>query len=225
MISVRKLAAAAVGLSMLAGAASATTIITTYTGTVSGNDTDGLFGAKGASLAGDTFTSVYTTTTGGTEYHTTTPTFEEVVGGAGYGAGHSSPVSAVFTLSQGSVVLGTYSIDGSDDGDMFVSTGSSSGTIFDFAESPSDYVINTVGSGVSAFVPSASVAATVSYTLTGDDHTSGTFGYGSTTLTLATQKVTSGVQTGVPEPATWALLIAGFGGVGVMLRRRRVATA
>jgi hypothetical protein len=28
---------------------------------------------------------------------------------------------------------------------------------------------------------------------------------------------------GVPEPATWALLIAGFGSVGVALRRSRAA--
>lgn len=30
---------------------------------------------------------------------------------------------------------------------------------------------------------------------------------------------------GVPEPATWAMMIAGFGGMGVMLRRRRAALA
>ncbi|MBX3482245.1 PEPxxWA-CTERM sorting domain-containing protein [Phenylobacterium sp.] len=30
---------------------------------------------------------------------------------------------------------------------------------------------------------------------------------------------------GVPEPASWALMILGFGGVGAMMRRRRVATA
>ena len=33
---------------------------------------------------------------------------------------------------------------------------------------------------------------------------------------------------GVPEPATWGLMIAGFGGVGAVLRRRRpsvIATA
>jgi len=29
----------------------------------------------------------------------------------------------------------------------------------------------------------------------------------------------------VPEPASWALMIAGFGGAGLMLRRRRVAAA
>jgi hypothetical protein len=34
--------------------------------------------------------------------------------------------------------------------------------------------------------------------------------------------VTSG---GVPEPAAWSLMLAGFGGLGAMLRRRRPALA
>jgi len=29
----------------------------------------------------------------------------------------------------------------------------------------------------------------------------------------------------VPEPATWGLMIVGFGGLGVMLRRKRQAIA
>jgi hypothetical protein len=33
----------------------------------------------------------------------------------------------------------------------------------------------------------------------------------------------NGIGGGVPEPASWALMIAGFGGVGAVLRRRRVA--
>ena len=33
------------------------------------------------------------------------------------------------------------------------------------------------------------------------------------------------VPGGVPEPATWALMIAGFGGAGVLLRRRRALSA
>ena len=32
-------------------------------------------------------------------------------------------------------------------------------------------------------------------------------------------------QPGVPEPTTWAMLIAGFGLVGATLRRRRMAAA
>jgi hypothetical protein len=34
-----------------------------------------------------------------------------------------------------------------------------------------------------------------------------------------------GTDTGVPEPATWALMILGFGGAGATLRRRRAAVA
>ncbi|HEX7947292.1 MAG TPA: PEPxxWA-CTERM sorting domain-containing protein, partial [Phenylobacterium sp.] len=30
---------------------------------------------------------------------------------------------------------------------------------------------------------------------------------------------------GVPEPATWAMMILGFGGIGAVLRRRRVLGA
>jgi hypothetical protein len=33
------------------------------------------------------------------------------------------------------------------------------------------------------------------------------------------------VSAGVPEPATWAMMILGFGGIGATLRRRRLATA
>jgi hypothetical protein len=40
------------------------------------------------------------------------------------------------------------------------------------------------------------------------------------TLTPKTLTVTSDAPSGVPEPATWALMIAGFGGAGAALRRR-----
>ncbi|MEW5687395.1 MAG: PEPxxWA-CTERM sorting domain-containing protein [Pseudomonadota bacterium] len=35
----------------------------------------------------------------------------------------------------------------------------------------------------------------------------------------------SGIAVGVPEPATWAMMILGFGGVGATLRRRRASAA
>jgi hypothetical protein len=34
-----------------------------------------------------------------------------------------------------------------------------------------------------------------------------------------------GAGAGIPEPATWTVLIVGFGGAGAMLRRRRAAAA
>jgi hypothetical protein len=35
----------------------------------------------------------------------------------------------------------------------------------------------------------------------------------------------AGIEVGVPEPATWAMLLVGFAGLGVMLRRRRAIAA
>lgn len=47
-----------------------------------------------------------------------------------------------------------------------------------------------------------------------------------TTEDVAVGQIRLGAVTGVvPEPASWALMITGFGGVGAMMRRRRVALA
>lgn len=40
-----------------------------------------------------------------------------------------------------------------------------------------------------------------------------------------TVTITSGAVAAVPEPASWALMVAGFGAAGMMVRRRRVAFA
>jgi len=61
-------------------------------------------------------------------------------------------------------------------------------------------------------------------------------GTGSDTLTIESRNdpseqgiddisVTAAVRGGVPEPATWALLLSGFFGAGALLRRRRGAMA
>jgi hypothetical protein len=46
-----------------------------------------------------------------------------------------------------------------------------------------------------------------------------------TTYNVAARDAFRPTTPGVPEPATWALMIAGFGGAGAMLRRRRTAVA
>lgn len=40
----------------------------------------------------------------------------------------------------------------------------------------------------------------------------------------ATQIVSGQIQAAVPEPGTWAMMLIGFGGMGLALRRRRSAT-
>jgi hypothetical protein len=47
-----------------------------------------------------------------------------------------------------------------------------------------------------------------------------TFDY-TTTLTDTPLSQTLGQAGGVPEPASWALLLLGFGGIGAQLRRRK----
>ena len=59
------------------------------------------------------------------------------------------------------------------------------------------------------------------------------FGFtGGTGLSYSTQDITNWtldgatpIMAGVPEPASWTLMIAGFGGMGAVLRRRRAALA
>jgi hypothetical protein len=47
----------------------------------------------------------------------------------------------------------------------------------------------------------------------------------SSTYNVAARDAFEQIQNAVPEPATWGLMIMGFGGVGAVLRRRRAATA
>jgi hypothetical protein len=60
------------------------------------------------------------------------------------------------------------------------------------------------------------------------------FGAGDFRQTLANGSIVTGpagftldtnTNNGVPEPGTWALMITGFGGVGALMRRRRMALA
>ncbi|HEX3366616.1 PEPxxWA-CTERM sorting domain-containing protein [Phenylobacterium sp.] len=45
------------------------------------------------------------------------------------------------------------------------------------------------------------------------------------TYNVAARDAFTEIQNAVPEPATWGLMILGFGGVGAVLRRRRAAVA
>lgn len=75
--------------------------------------------------------------------------------------------------------------------------------------------INGVGSSTSSnFTELLAAGSTVDFAVGSGGNG---YDYDSTLLT--------GTVTSLPEPASWALMIAGFGMVGVAVRRRRYATA
>ena len=76
-------------------AASATTVMEVFTGTVSGNDYSGLFGAPGTSLNGAQFSATYIFNT---SLGTVTPDHTEVYGGSITGALFYPPAVRAPTL-------------------------------------------------------------------------------------------------------------------------------
>jgi hypothetical protein len=49
--------------------------------------------------------------------------------------------------------------------------------------------------------------------------------YGEPTLAITTGDIDVTITDSVPEPATWAMMIGGFGAIGATMRRRKRATA
>ncbi|MEW5687847.1 MAG: PEPxxWA-CTERM sorting domain-containing protein [Pseudomonadota bacterium] len=219
-------AVCAIGLGALAGQARADIYHLTQTGTIaSGFDTQGLFGVTGADLTGRTYSVTLTFDPGLLEFNAVNdPGFqlwsylgatgiaEITIDGASYSYANGNPygfsyisakieppvppgwsyaVSSTLSGAGGSIALGYFS------------------------------AANFAGSlGLAAF----------DYTLTDADRafigTEPNYWEGSD-FKLAfrpdTYSLTSepGSLAGVPEPASWALMITGFGGAGAMLRRRR----
>jgi hypothetical protein len=208
-----------------AGAAGAAIVISTYTGTVaSGTD------LSGANLTGDTFTAVYTT-------DTTTPALQEsdathtaIYGGAAFGV--PSPASATITFSNGSSASfsGLWDAEAAQGlNDPFLGY-----QIYNLSEdtSGSSYLDSQIYSTTHAFTTSANYASPFSYTVdpafdsfTGDGSilNIGDIEGGGWDSILAIDSVSVTVDGvgAVPEPATWAMVLVGFFGLGAVLRDAR----
>ena len=222
----------------IAQPAAATTILITYTGTVKdGFDAVGLFGDPGT-LTNDSFTSVYTLTypTPGAAETTSTPGMHEIYGGTGYNQPLTSPLSGQLTINGHTV-----SFDGKISGDHSLFspayfTGNYNGNfseIFDRVYSDSNtYLTNTVRSASGDnFISSLNFADTLNHTVTSSDDAYGYFqlpsdGEGFSAYAHFVNSAVS-VQSisAVPEPATWGMMIFGFGIAGATLRARRRETA
>lgn len=232
-----------------AAPAEAATYIITYQGTVANStDATGVFGGSGNSLDGLSFTAVYTLTaplpgaitTGG-------PTFSyaQIYGGSLYGA--PGPLSGTLTINGWTqAVAGDYFSTAVQINDL--NPGSDVDEVTHHVESRDsdtsdgnfhlNYFDTTIYSRVNSFLSIADYTAPLNYSTQPGDVGGGYFrfeGYSDfganayyavgnlkpTSVTIALAPDTGAV----PEPATWAMMIAGFGMVGSAMRRRRVSAA
>jgi hypothetical protein len=223
-------AVAAAGL-LAAMPAAAVVKIAKYTGTVAnGYDTTGVFGAPNTDLTGYSWVATYTYDRSlGFYQFTDGVSYDYSYGGPGYGVVGSPVLSSTITINgvtkslpgawAGYVYTGTspfvqhYAQDYSDDGITYTSNYNNNYT----------YPAGAPASLDQNFGP---VAATGSYGYTQWY----TYDYVTSTqieaayANMGSDAVYS-VGNAVPEPASWALMIAGFGMVGGTLRRRRGVTA
>lgn len=209
----RAAAVASVAISLFSTTASAAVVVETFTGTVSGNDVSGLFGAKGAILS-TTFTTTYVIDTSllGAK-QTNDPNGIGTYGGSLYSA--SSPVSSAtitingITLSEGTSFYSEHFIDPATG--AFLATG--------YAEDGTGSILYNIVANADPSAPHlTSLDTPFSYTVSVNSQNEGEFDFLSDRLVLFNKTVTVAA---VPEPSTWAMMILGFAGVGFMAYRRK----
>jgi hypothetical protein len=205
----------------MAPPASAYVMVATFTGTV-GPMTQtgaGLFAPPGASLAGDPFTAVYIFDSDALGV-VTTPTSLDVKGGICC-LNPVAPISNAFLTIDGV----TRELGHEPNGipfDSEIRYDAGAGTVF-FQSGRNDaidsnLIFHMMGSGIP-------LSLSTPFTLTQDAGSSifnwNDISTGTDHAQLIPTSLT--VVRTVPEPATWAMMLAGFFGLGAALRRRRAA--
>jgi len=211
-------AAAAVAALTLAGEAGATVSVLTFTGTVaSGRDTLGFFG--GGDLAGMAFATTFTIDDAVTHITTTLAGDTEMTGN----------IEGSTTINGRSIAGGStdhFSLVEVFPNYIYAQTGNAQ-LGFEFAIEPASNPFAGIGftTPLATYTlkpGDSSVAHVDTYSPTFQH-----YGFSLITTTVTYSILPDQVETtptvGVPEPATWALMIAGFAGVGGLLRRRRSA--
>lgn len=222
-------AVCALGLSAMGGQAQADIYHFTQTGTIaSGFDTHGIFGADGADLSGRAYSATLTFDPSLLEYSPISgPPFDSrlYVGATGIfdikidGVSYAFETGGPYQFSYASAEA----YPGVTNGWTYVVGGSLTGSGGD---------VNLAIASATNFIGSLGLAA-YAYTLTDQDMAflgsesnvwnGGDFklAFRPATVSLTSEPGTLAPAGGVPEPASWALMIVGFGGAGVMLRSRR----
>jgi hypothetical protein len=227
------LAAMAAGLSLLAADASAAVIQLTATGTVSsGYDQTGMFGPAGSDLAGAIFSlvSTYDTSLGLVVIQ---PNSQAVVAGPGFTGAPPYMGSAVLTVNGVSV-----NVTSTQSGFLAENVTGVSSFYGDDAVVDNIETFGGVRAGISFATPHVlDLYSGVHGVCGGGDTCTGGFGFGQGSFvqpytqfydnhglfTVSTFDIV--VSGAVPEPATWAMMILGFGMAGASLRGRRRSVA
>lgn len=229
----------AVALSALAAgtSASATVTITTYKGVVRDSQFDsfGIFGTLGANLSGAAITATFTTNNDPSALIYDDGELRGVIGGADYG-------TPAFTSAVVSIGSNSYTVDGSLVGLTYrlysparpaygVLNGAGQYTspgVFLLASalilSPEPFIADRFqDSSVSYVLPNNLTNAEGVGTFSVDVYDSNWNLQGSYAIFADMTSVTSSSDgvAAVPEPATWAMMIGGFGAAGAVVRRRR----
>lgn len=229
---------AILGVIALSQPASAAVVSYTYSGSVDfGADDFGLFGEAGASLNGAGFTAVFSR-----DDALALP--EDIVLGRDNsyvaGSGMNQPVTAVLTINGVAFEIGGVAGKQSqyDDGEYeafshFASGPGSSltlggGTLGTFAPMPGNVLASadyhTLASLPPGGFPAFALSGTFEFIHPDSNGSQRTFANFTPTGFLVGPNPDGGAGA-VPEPATWAMMLAGFGGVGWTLRRRRAMAA
>jgi hypothetical protein len=213
-----KASLAGAALLPLAGSpASAAVMVATFTGTVaSGTDASGWFGAAGADLTGDAFSITYTYDTS-RGYESTVP-------------GSSDSVVYVPANPITNIAISVNSIDHNlvtPSGDGLISVGFLGGYLnprvqFQYTPPGSEWIVQDEGALSS---PLTSLSQNFSGAITTVANQSlfsegPTYGVGNVFLADQTLSITN-ISAGVPEPATWAVMMIGLGGIGAAMRSAR----
>jgi hypothetical protein len=208
----------AASLAAASAPAHATQIIVTYAGKVnSGTDVDGLFGAAGANLKRQDYTLSFTVDTSN---------FDTIAGDPSSGLEYLGPVVAIMMIGQQS-----YTINGAMPVSNIVSwapaapNGDYDYQINAYAEATNgDWVSGRVGSLYDFFGDLALTTAFSHVISNSDDAYTADFSGLNTALDLKVSTISLQVvasPTPAPEPASWVMMIGGFGAVGAAMRRRR----